>query len=170
MFGYEPCSLLGGGDLPVALVAPGEAGKAALYWYSQTTPPVQAGQVVIARLAKWLVTQVDTWVSGPGGIHAHLLHCNAEGTLTRRTATVSGYGVQLTSQAPVEILGALTVTSTADPDGNVQTTGQLVPAGTWQGLSGDLVELVDGTEWEQVGDLTSPAGGLPVVQLRRVRA
>lgn len=171
----EPCALhADGGALPDALFAPGKAeGQAGIYWRHLQAAPVSVCEAVEIRDATWLVAQVAVWRGSPGCVHAELLLCNSTGQLRPRPiATVTGYGVQLADAAPVPTLGVLTVTTTADQDGTVQTVAELIPVGAWVGQSGDLL-ILDGARWEQVGDATrqtSPAGStLPVVHLRRVR-
>lgn len=170
----EACTLHGGAALPAAMIAPGEDGKADLYWRRRQDSPVVAGQAIDARGQAWLVEDVAVWRGRPGGVHLQLRRCNAAGTLTPRTATKYGYGMQLVDGTPINIIGAINVFSTEDSDGNVDTRAELVPAGSWPGKSGDLVTLTDTTRWEQVGDVMDRASGswtpLPVLRLRRARA
>lgn len=165
----EPCVMHGGSVLPPAMFAPGDEGHAAVYWPGVHASPVTVGDAVDVRSSIWLVIEAASWRGDPGGVHAKLRECNAAGTLTRRPVTArSGYGVSVAAEsAPVAIIGVLTVTTTTDPDGRVVTFGELIPAHAWLGGSGDLLDLVDGSGWEQFGD---PIGiTLPRVQLRRVR-
>lgn len=170
----EPCTLHGGGSLPAGMIAPGEDGKADLYWRRRQDSPVIAGNAIDARGRVWLVEDVAIWRGRPGGVHLRLRQCNTAGTLTPRTASKSGYGVQLINGTPVDLLGVLNVLATDDPDGHVITRAELVPVGSWVGKSGDLISLTDGTRWEQVGDVMDRASGswtpLPVIGLRVVRA
>ncbi len=169
---FEPFSHHGGSPLPPVLFAPGQDGVAEAYWRGAQSSPVGAGDAVTVRSATWLVEDAAVWRGRPGGVHLRLRQCNAVGTLTPRSATKSGYGVQLVDGAPLDILGVLNVLSTDDPDGHVETRAELVPAGSWAGRSGDLISLT-GTRWEQVGDAMDRASGswtpLPVVRMRRAR-
>ena len=170
----EPCTVHAGGTLPPVLFAPGEPGAADVYWRGLTDYLVAVGQALDVRGVPWLVEHVALWRGRPGGVHAKLRACNATGHLYRRTAQVTAYGVTYTEGAPVAVLGVLAVSGTTDTDGQIITTGDLTPVGTWTGQSGDLIVLDDDTRWEQLGDpvdrtASGGASGLPVIKLRRVR-
>lgn len=169
----EACVRHDDGPLADVLFAPGKDGIAQAYWRRLQASPVDAGDAIDIRSEVWLVEDVASWRGSPGGVRLRLRRCNAAGTLTARTATVTGYGVHLSGGEPLAILGALNVLGTADPEGAVQTSAELVPVGSWSGRSGDLVVLADGSRWEQVGDVMDRASAswtpLPVIRLDRVR-
>lgn len=176
----EPVSVYGGGALPDALIAPGDAGYFDVYWPRLQTPIVEAGQAITFRGSHWLVESAMVWHGRPGGTHGKVRLCDAEGMLFRRTSTATPYGVTHAATGfGIPFIGVLGVALSDEDGGHLTTTADLTPAGNWTGTSGDRIVLTDGSTWEQVGDITerTTAGGtwagrksrLNVVHVRRVR-